>query len=255
MYTERTPFYLISVIFLLTTIILSFVTTFNMKKNISDYFPEGGNHVIHKNGKIKVRYINDSNVIDKLCWYFSQLTHHTLFYLLIYFFMALINKRSERFFKMIGPLSLTVSVMYFCYLFPKQKLKLHQLSFYNFFSHFMIIFLVFCEFLYIDTYHFHETTNCFFLIISSVLFVYINYYLRRVWSYNLLSLDTFNGWKLVSITTLLMYIFSLMFYIIKFKNKTFYGFNNIKWSKCSYSLYGLINILYFLIFTLYNDNI
>jgi|TARA_B110000483_G_scaffold237379_1_gene312037 hypothetical protein len=243
-FNERTPFYLISVIFLFITIILSLITTFSINSNGNDFFPLGGVYN-------SINIIDDS-FVDKLCWYFSQLTHHTLFLLFSYFFMALLNIKSVKFFKMIGPLALTISVLYFYFLYPKQKLKIHQLSFYNFFSHFMIIFLVFCEFMYIDTYEFHETTNCFVFIISSILCIYINYFLRGVWSYDMIHLNSFKGWKLVSETTLIMYVFSLMFYILKYKNHDYYGLNNIVFKDCFYVLSGLINIIFVLIFTHYN---
>ena len=91
MVNERTPFYLISCIFLLTNIILSLVATFNKDTNTSDFFPIGGEYY----GK----QIHDASFVDKLCWYFSQLTHHTIFLLFTYFFMALLNVKSEKFFK------------------------------------------------------------------------------------------------------------------------------------------------------------
>ena len=243
-FNDRTPFYLISVIFLFITIILSLITTFNVNTNGNDFFPNPG--------KYKGRFIHDNNFVDKLCWYFSQLTHHTLFLLFSYFFMAFLNIKSVKFFKMIGPLALTISVLYFYFLYPRQKLKIHQLSFYNFFSHFMIIFLVFCEFMYIDTYEFYETTNCFVFIISSILCIYINYCLRGVWSYDLVKLDTLSGWKLVCETALIMYVFSLMFYILKYKNKQYYGMDNINLMSSAYPLYGLINIIHVLLIINYD---
>ena len=111
--------------FLFITIILSLITTFSINSNGNDFFPLGGVYN-------SINIIDDS-FVDKLCWYFSQLTHHTLFLLFSYFFMALLNIKSVKFFKMIGPLALTISVLYFYFLYPKQKLKIHQLSFYNFF--------------------------------------------------------------------------------------------------------------------------
>lgn len=242
-FNDRTPFYLISVIFLFITIVLSLITAFNLNQNGNDFFPNGG---LYDN-----KMLLDDTFVDKLCWYFSQLTHHTLFLLFGYFFMALLNIKSVKFFKMIGPLALTISVLYFYFLYPKQKLKIHQLSFYNFFSHFMIIFLVFCEFMYIDSYEFYETTNCFVFIISSILCVYINYCLRGVWSYDMIKLDRFSGWKLVSETTIIMYLFSVMFYIFKYKNYNYYGFDKIKMMDCLYVLSGLTNIIFVLLFTYY----
>jgi len=82
----------------------------------------------------------------------------------------------------------------------------------------MIIFLVFCEFMYIDKYEFHETTNCFIFIITSILCILINYYLRGVWSYDLVHLDSLSGWRLICETTLIMYMFSVMFLLFKYKN-------------------------------------
>ena len=232
--TERTPFYLIGTIFLFTTICLSFVATFHIKTNGADFFP---NETI-----IKDKKIHDKSFADKLCWYFSQLTHHTLFLLFTYFFMALLDIKSEKFFKMVAPLALTISVLYFYFLYPKQQLKIHQLSFCNFFSHFMIIFLVFGEFMYIKTYELHETTNCFVFILSGLLCVLINYFLRGVWSYNLIKLDQYSGWKLVAETIIIMYSFSMMFYLFKYKTFDL----NIK--KSGYFISSMINLIYVLFY-------
>jgi hypothetical protein len=241
---ERTPFYLISTIFLFISIILSFSNTFYTTKCSADFFPIKGNY----HGK----EIHDSSYIDKLCWYFSQITHHTIFLLFSYFFLALINLKSEKFFKMVAPLALTISVLYFYYLYPKQSLKVHQLSFFNFFSHFMIIFLIFGEFIYIKNYKFNETSNCFVFIISSLLAVIINYLLRGVWSYDLIKLDSYKGWFLVSKTTLIMYFFSVMFCFFKYKNIKFYGVTPKDLKNSTWFFSGLINIIFFLLFTMYN---
>jgi len=235
--TERTPFYLIATIFLFVTIILSIVSTFNIKNNGADFFPVGGLY--------NEQSIIDNTIVDKLCWYFSQLTHHTLFLLFTYFTMALLNVKSEKFFKMVAPLALTVSVLYFYFLYPKQQLKIHQLSFSNFFSHFMIIFLVFGELMYINEYTLAETTNCFIFILTSLSFVLINYLLRGVWSYNLVKLDRFSGWKLVASTILIMYAFSFMFYIIKYKSTSN---NHFSIKKSGYFISGIVNIIFFLVF-------
>ena len=105
---ERTPFYLIATVFTFVAIVMSLVGTFHSRNNTSDFFPIGGDYY----GK----FIHDKNWIDKVCWYFSQLTHHTLFLLFSYFFLALLNRRSEKFFKIIAPLALTISVLYFYFL-------------------------------------------------------------------------------------------------------------------------------------------
>jgi len=236
MFSERTPFYLIGTVFLLTTIILSFVSTFHIQKNGADFFPQGGYY--------QGRYILDDSFVDKLCWYFSQLTHHTLFLLFTYFLMALLNIRSVKFFKIIAPLALTISVLYFYFLYPKQSLKIHQLSFSNFFSHFMIIFLVFGELMYIKEYTFRETTNCLVFIITALLCVYINYCLRGVWSYNMIKLDTYSGWRLISFAVLMMYIFSLMFYLFKYD-----GTHDVSWKECGYFLSSISQLIFCLAFT------
>jgi hypothetical protein len=234
--TERTPFYLIATIFLLITIILSIISAFHIQKNVSDFFPVGSEY----NGK----HIHDNTFVDKICWYFSQLTHHTLFLLFTYFTMALLNVKSEKFFKMVAPLALSVSVLYFYFLYPRQQLKIHQLSFCSFFSHFMIIFLVFGELMYIKEYKLSETTNCFIFILTSLVCVIINYLLRGVWSYNLIKLDRYSGWKLVANTILIMYAFSIMFYIIKYKanNIEYINFKNSR-----YFISGIVNIIFFLL--------
>jgi hypothetical protein len=236
MFNERTPFYLIGTVFLFTTIILSLVSTFHIQKNGSDFFPQGGEY--------QGRYILDDSFVDKLCWYFSQLTHHTLFLLFTYFLMALLNVRSVKFFKIIAPLALTISVLYFYFLYPKQSLKIHQLSFSNFFSHFMIIFLVFGELMYIKEYTLQETTNCLVFIITALLCVYINYCLRGVWSYNMIKLDRYSGWKLVSVAVLMMYIFSLMFYLFKFDGK-----NTVSWVESGYFITSIVQLVFGLVFT------
>lgn len=241
---ERTPFYLISTIFLFIAIVLSLITAFQSTHNGADFFPNPGTY--------RGKPLHDKTFVDKLCWYFSQMTHHTLFLLFGYFAMALLNFKSDKFFKMIGPLALTISVLYFYFLYPRQKLMIHQLSFYNFFSHFMIIFLVFCEFMYIDQYDFHETTNCFIFIITSILSIYINYCLRGVWSYDLVRLDSLSGWTLISQTTLVMYVFSMLFYILKHKHIKNYGLNDVSWMGSSYPLYSLVNILFVLLFIRYD---
>lgn len=238
-YTERTPFYLIATIFLFTTIILSLVSVFHAKNNGADFFPAGGTYYD--------KHIHDNTIVDKLCWYFSQLTHHTIFLLFTYFTMALLNIKSEKFFKMVAPLALTISVLYFYFLYPKQQLKIHQLSFSSFFSHFMIIFLVFGELMYIKEYTLSETTNCFIFILTSLAFVLINYLLRGVWSYNIIKLDRFSGWKLVASTILIMYAFSFMFYIIKYKSNNIY--NSIDIKKSGYFINGIVNIILFLLLT------
>ena len=240
MINERTPFYLVSCIFLLTNIILSLIATFNKTTNGCDFFPIGGDYYD--------KQIHDSSFVDKLCWYFSQLTHHTIFLLFTYFLMALLNVKSEKFFKMVAPLCLCVSVLYFYFLYPKQSLKIHQLSFSSFFSHFMIIFLIFGEFMYIKDYPFYETTNCLVFIISALLCVWINYLLRGVWSYNLIKLDRFSGWKLVSSTVLMMYGFSLMFHLFKYKHLDYFGFNPKYLKETSYFFSGIVNIIFVLLF-------
>tara|TARA_B100001093_G_scaffold251934_2_gene241222 strand:+ start:438 stop:1226 length:789 start_codon:yes stop_codon:yes gene_type:complete len=234
---ERTPFYFISTVFLFITIALSGLSTFQQKENYSDFFPSPGYYYGN--------YIHDQAPIEKLCWYFSQITHHTILLLFFYFFLAFINMKSEPYFKMIAPLALTISVLYFYFLFPKQRLELHQLPFYNFFSHFMIIFLVFGEFMYIKDYTFKETTHCFIFILTCLCAIYINYALRGVWSYNLVKLDRYSGWSMVSKTVLVMYFFSFLFYFLKYKNKDDFGLTTKDLRNATSFFSGIIGILWF----------
>ncbi len=234
---ERTPFYFISTILLFFSIILSIMSALYSKENFSDFFPNEGFYYDKK--------IHDSTVVDKMCWYFSQITHHTIILLFFYFFLALINRKSEPYFKMIAPLSLTISFLYFYYLYPKQKLNIHELPFFNLFSHFMIIFLVFGELIYIKNYTFKETTHCFLFILTCLCAIFINYTLRNVWSYNLVKLDRLSGWKLVSKTVFIMYIFSFLFFIIKSRKLKNFGIKSKCLNKSIYSISGLINILLF----------
>ena len=234
---ERTPFYFISTAFLLITIILSFLSAFHLQENYSDFFPTQGYYY----GKP----IHDNTSVDKICWYFSQITHHTLVLLFFYFFLALMNCKSEPYFKMVAPLALTISVLYFYFLYPKQHLEIHQLPFYNFFSHFMIIFLVFGEFMYIKDYTFKETTHCFIFILTCLCAISINYALRGVWSYNLVKLDRFSGWSLVSKTVLVMYFFSFLFYFVKYKGKEHFGLATKDLRKATPFFSGLLGIVWF----------
>ena len=185
------------------------------KENFPDFFPNPGYYYD--------KAIHDSTTVDKLCWYFSQITHHTLLLLFSYFFLALINRKSELYFKMVAPLALTIS------------------------SHFMIIFLVIGEFMYIKQYSFEETTHCFIFILTCLCSILINYTLRGVWSYNLVKLDQYKGWYMVGLTTLVMYFFSLMFFFLKNRKSPFYGIKTEKlWKYIPFfsSLGGIIVFLF-----------
>lgn len=243
---ERTPFYFVSTVFLFSSIVLSLMSAIYGKENFSDFFPNPGHYYD--------KAIHDVSVVDRICWYFSQITHHTIILLFFYFFLALINRKSEAYFKMVAPLATTISVLYFYFLFPKQKLTLHQLPYYNFFSHFMIIFLVFGELIYVNDYKFEETTHCFLFILTCLCAIFINYSLRGVWSYNLVKLDRLSGWTLVSKTTIVMYLCSLMFYFCKsyFNKKSNYKdiFPILIKSKMFVS--GFIGIVAFNIFMIYD---
>lgn len=243
---ERTPFYFVSTVFLFFSIVLSFMSALYSKENFSDFFPNPG--------KYYDKEIHDSSNIDRICWYFSQITHHTIILLFFYFFLALIGRKSEAYFKMVAPLATTISVLYFYFLFPRQKLTLHQLPYYNFFSHFMIIFLVFGELVYINKYTFEETTHCFLFILTCLCAIFINYSLRGVWSYNLVKLDRLSGWMLVSKTTIVMYLCSIMFYYCKqFLSKTTEQDNIFKkLLNCKMFVSGFLGIILFNMFIAYD---
>ena len=241
---ERTPFYFIGSVLLFFSIILSFMSALYGNENFSDFFPN----------KSDRSNIYDESIVDKICWYFSQITHHTIILLFFYFFLALINRKSEVYFKMVAPLALTISVLYFYYLFPKQSLSIHQLPYYNFFSHFMIIFLVFGELIYITEYKFEETVHCFLFILTCLCAIFINYTLRGVWSYNMVKLDKLSGWILVSKTVIIMYFFSFFFFLSK-------SCKNIQWKDFIKTLYkskifftGLFGLILFNIFLCIDKN-
>lgn len=235
---ERTPFYFVSTIFLFCSVVLSYMSALYSNENFSDFFPTAG--------KYYDMPIHDNTIVDKTCWYFSQITHHTIILLFFYFFLALINRKSENYFKMVAPLALTISFLYFFLLFPKQKLGLHQLPFYNFFSHFMIIFLVFGELMYIKSYKFHETTHCFLFILTCLCAIFINYTLRGVWSYNLVKLDRFSGWNLVSKTVIVMFTFSVLFHLLKTKTTNIFNSKHL-YKKINF-FSGLFGIVMFNLF-------
>ncbi len=239
-WNDRTPFYLTGSIFLLASIVLSIVMTFQTNHNYADYFPAGK--------MFEGKQLLDNTTGGKIMWYFSQITHQMQFLLFAYFVMRVFNKKSNTFFKMISPLCLTVSALYFYLLYPKQKQRIYQLSFCNFFSHFMIIFLVFGELYYVKNFNFNETTYCLFFLITTIIITYINYGIRGVWSYNLIRLDEFYGWLLVVKTVLVIYFFSFLLYFIK-PGKTL----KPPYYKNAPFLSGICNIIFFLWF-IYKDN-
>ena len=97
-------------------------------------------------------------------------------------------------------------------------------------------------------YTFKETTHCFLFILTCLCAISINYTLRGVWSYNLVKLDSYSGWKLVSITVLVMYFFSFMFYFIKYKGKENFGLNTKDLVKSTHFFSGMIGIILFNIY-------
>ena len=207
MFNQRTPFYFVGTIFLFATLILSLWETFHIQKNGSDFFPQGG----YYQGK----YILDDSLVDKLCWYFSQLTYLSTLFLFLYFLMSLLKIRSDTLFKIIAPPAITISVLYFYFLYPKQPLKIYQLPFSNLFSHFMIIFLVIGELMYISRYTLQETTYFVYFIPMYLFLVYINYLMRGVWSYDMIQLNSYDGWSMVFMGSILMYAVSLLLYLFK----------------------------------------
>ena len=161
---------------------------------------------------------HDGSYVEKLSYIFSNNPSYFIFIICIFLYGSYKSSKSEMYFKMVAPLAMTISVLYFYFLYPRQSLSVHQLPFYSFFSHFMIIFLVFGEFIYINNYEFKETTYCLLFITTSLLAIYINYTLRGVWSYNLVKLDRYSGWKLVSTAIIIMYMFSVMFYFLNIRS-------------------------------------
>jgi len=206
-WNDRTPFYFTGTIFLLTSIILSIIFTFYHQNNLIDFYP---NEDFYDDKRI-----HDKTLGDKLIWYISQITHQSQYLLFIYFIFALCGNKQDGYFKIIAPLCLTVSALYFYLLYPKQSLKIYQLSFYNFFAHFMIIFLVFGELYYVKNYNFNETGYCLIFFITTIIITLINYGLRGVWTYDLIKLNKLSGWLLVSKTVLVIYCFSFLLYFIK----------------------------------------
>lgn len=206
-FNERTPFYFIATISLFITIVLSLIGVFRATKNTGDFFPEPGIY--------QGKPVHDKTFVDRLTHYFSQFTHHTIFLLFFYFLSSLLNYNSTTYFKIIAPIALTISILYFYHLYPRQNRGVHELSYSNFYSHFMIIFLVFAEFYYIDGFKLSETTYCLVFLVTAVLVTILNYLMRGVWSYNLVKLDRVKGWSMICQTILLMYGLSFMFYFIK----------------------------------------
>lgn len=206
-FSDRTPFHFIATISLFITIIMSLLSVYNNTENVSDFYPNPG-----------VYYgtpVHDKTLVDKTAYYFSQFTHHTLFLLFFYFLSALFKTQSDEYFKIISPLAITISVLYFYFIFPKQNLNIYELNYYNFYSHFMIIFLIIGEFYYIKGFKLYETFYCLIFMVTGLLVTYINNFIRGVWSYNMLKLDNYKGWFKVCQSILVMYITAFTFYFIK----------------------------------------
>ena len=211
---DRTPFYFLASVSLFATIVLSLLDVFYNNKNFSDFYPNKGYYY----GKL----IHDKTIIDKLAYYFSQFTHHSLFLLFFYFFSCLLNKKSEQFFKIIAPIAMTISILFFYYIYPTRETNIYELSYSCFYSHFMIIFLIFGELFYIDGFTLNETSHCLIFLVTGVLVTIINYMIRGVWTYNMVKLDSLKGWVHINQTILVMYFISFLFYFFKPKNETEY---------------------------------
>ena len=76
--------------------------------------------------------------------------------------------------------------------------------------------------------------------------------MRGVWSYNIVKMDRYNGWKLISLTVLLMYFFSCMFYFMKYKNKQYFGLTFKEIKESGYFITGILSIIGFHIFTMFD---
>lgn len=238
-FSDKTPFYLLATISLFVTIVLSLIGVFVSDRNTSDFYPKPG-----------IYYgvpVHDKTVIDKLTHYFSQFTHHTLFLLFFYFLSSLFNYNSTTYFKIIAPIALTISILYFYYLFPKQGKGIHELTYSNLYSHFMIIILVLCEFYYIDGIKLRETTYCLVFLVTAVLVTILNFLVRGVWTYNLVKLDRPRGWKMICQTIILMYSLSLLFYFVKPIHEPL-----LNYYKYAPFYSSLVNIVFTLIFIHFN---
>ena len=73
---ERTPFYIITTIFLFITIVLSLITTFHLNNNGADFFPNPGIY--------KGKFIHDNNLWINYVGIFHKLL------IILYFFYSVI---------------------------------------------------------------------------------------------------------------------------------------------------------------------
>ena len=104
---------------------------------------------------------------------------------LIYFGLKLFTiKNYDTFYKTISPVSILVTIQYFRLIYPKNTEKIYKFTYTNFVSHILNIILLLIELQNIENYKFKDCFKYLSLIIFFIASICINYYFRKVWSYN-----------------------------------------------------------------------
>ena len=206
-------FYLLTFIILLISFLLSIIDMLdknNTDKLYGDFKPN----------------TSDKTITRKFFWYFSQITYQSQILLLVYFGIKLFSKTNMDFmFKIIAPISLTVTIQYLLLLYPKRKpvnnkKGIHTFSFISFVPHILNFFIIFIELNNIKTYHLNETFLYLFYCVFILLSVYVNYIIRKVWTYNLLDLTKVKGKKLFGYSIIILQVSSfILYYLHKLKIK------------------------------------
>ncbi len=187
-----------SIMFISTS--LSIYKTFSTDIHDIDYFPT----------------TLDKNKYKKILWYFSHFTFSNSVSLLLYFTLKMFEFNTNELFIAIAPISLSVNLNYFLILYPKKNILLYDLPYYSFVQHFMTSFIIINELEYIEYDSFYDILNYNYFILYGILITYFNYYIRGVWTYGIVNLYSYKGWKLFLQFNFVSFISSLSLYSIKY---------------------------------------
>ena len=197
-------YYLLSVIILSMSKIMSIYYCFYNKDNKEDYFP----------------LTLDKNIKNKILWYISQITYTSNILLFMYYILRYFTMYNyDTLFKIVSPVCLAVNTNYFLILYPEKEIYLYELSYHSMVSHLMTTFLIIIENKYIKWNTYYEIFYYNYLILILILITIINYKYRNIWTYNKLNLLSKTGYKLLFKFGLCANIFSTLLWSYRNKNE------------------------------------
>jgi len=186
--------YLLIFIILISSIIFSIIDLFDIRNGdnyLVDFYPKS----LDRNNK------------KKILWYFSQITYQVQILLCVYFGLRLFTGHNyDIFYKIIAPISLLVSIIFFGLLYPKTGI--HKMVYSNIISHGFNSLVILLELSVIKSYKFKEIFYCLSATIPSLFILIYNYNIRKIWTYNLLNIQNINGRKIISKSIILVLVLS-----------------------------------------------